>query len=417
MDIYLKRRRGKILLLIAAVLIGIASLLYTNWLTKKMALEESKKVELWAEAIKLLSNAEVKLLDAEGQAIAPNNNEITGNSVKLDELENKYLSLLGMIALQNTTIPVIITRADGSFNMDGNIKYNKDRKQEVLKKELEKMKDYSEPFIIKIPNESGDFLEEDQLFVYYRESNLLRNLRFYPVVQLFVIMVFIVVAYFAFSATQRAEQNQVWVGMSKETAHQLGTPISSLMAWIEILKLKGIDPKLVKEFEKDTERLERITERFSKIGSKPELMVTNVADVLHATIGYLKTRSSGKVIFDASIPENEVVEAPLNAALFSWVIENIAKNAIDAMGNDGKISIDVKQNDEQVTIDISDTGKGVNKSQFKTIFQPGYSTKKRGWGLGLSLAKRIIENYHNGKIFIKWSEIGKGTMFRIVLNK
>jgi len=232
-----------------------------------------------------------------------------------------------------------------------------------------------------------------------------------------VIIIFILVAYFAFNATQRAEQNQVWVGMSKETAHQLGTPISSLMAWIELLKLQDVDQNLVKEFEKDTQRLEKITERFSKIGSKPELLHLNVVEVLTSAIDYLKTRSSNKVKFETSFNTDDIIIAPLNAALFSWVIENLCKNAIDAMDNEGTISILVKEKESAVNIDVTDTGKGVSKSQFKTIFQPGFSTKKRGWGLGLSLAKRIIENYHKGKIFIKWSEIGKGTTFRIVLNK
>jgi len=189
------------------------------------------------------------------------------------------------------------------------------------------------------------------------------------------------------------------------------------MAWIEILKLKNIDPELIKEFEKDTQRLERITERFSKIGSKPELLRLNLVEVLSTTVNYLKTRSSKKVIFETSFSENDYVETPLNAALFSWVIENICKNAIDAMGNDGTISINLNEKGEHVLIDITDTGIGVAKSQFKTIFQPGFSTKKRGWGLGLSLAKRIVEIYHRGKIFIKSSEIGKGTTFRIILNK
>ncbi|HCE56505.1 MAG TPA: hypothetical protein DER09_01610, partial [Prolixibacteraceae bacterium] len=197
--------------------------------------------------------------------------------------------------------------------------------------------------------------------------------------------------------------------------HQLGTPISSLMAWIEILKLQNVEQSLIEEFEKDIERLERITERFSKIGSKPELHPANVIDALSSTVKYLKSRSSDKVVFNTRFNENEHIEIPLNIALFSWVIENICKNAIDAMSNHGSITIDVKAKEEQVFIDITDTGKGVPKSQFTTIFQPGFSTKKRGWGLGLSLAKRIIENYHNGKIFIKWSEIGKGTTFRIIL--
>ncbi len=271
------------------------------------------------------------------------------------------------------------------------------------------MKAYSEPLRFNF--------QDLTWYVYFRESTLLRNLHIYPFIQLFVIVIFIIIAYFAFAASQRAEQNQVWVGMSKETAHQLGTPISSLMAWIELLRLQNVDENLVKEFEKDTQRLEKITERFSKIGAKPELLLTNVAEVLSSTVAYLKTRSSSKIKFETSFAETDVIEVPLNAALFSWVIENLCKNAIDAIDNHGTISILLKEKDNQVYIDITDTGKGIHKSQFKTIFQPGFSTKRRGWGLGLSLAKRIIENYHSGKIFIKWSEIGKGTTFRIILNK
>ncbi len=393
MDIYIKRRRWKFLLLFVAVIIGVGSLAYTNWLTEKMAQEERNKVELWAEATERLSTA----------VIQP-------TSPEMEKLNSDYLSFLSLVTTLNTTIPVIIIEPNGTINSDANIKYSKDRRENVLAKELKQMIKDVDPIRIELSAES-------YLLLYYRESNILRNLRYYPLVQLFVIIIFIAVAYFAFNATQRAEQNQVWVGMSKETAHQLGTPISSLMAWIEILKLKKIDPELIKEFEKDTQRLERITERFSKIGSKPELLRLNLVEVLSSTVNYLKTRSSKKVIFETSFTENDIIETPLNAALFSWVIENICKNAIDAMGNDGTISINLKEKGEQVFIDITDTGIGVAKSQFKTIFQPGFSTKKRGWGLGLSLAKRIVEIYHRGKIFIKSSEIGKGTTFRIVLNK
>ena len=272
------------------------------------------------------------------------------------------------------------------------------------------MKDHSDPIRI-------DLSEEDYLLLYHHESDILRNLRYYPLIQLVVVVIFILVAYFAFNATQQAEQNQVWVGMSKETAHQLGTPISSLMAWIELLKLQNVDENLVREFEKDTQRLEKITERFSKIGSKPELYRQNITEVLLSTISYLKTRSSNRVKFETAFSESKVVEAPLNAALFSWVIENLCKNAIDAMDNQGTITIGLTEKNGSVLIDVTDTGKGVHKSQFKTIFQPGFSTKRRGWGLGLSLARRIVENYHNWKIFIKWSEIGKGTSFRIVLHR
>jgi signal transduction histidine kinase len=393
LDIYLKRRRGKNLLLIIAILIGVSSLLYTHWLTDKMAKEERKKVELWAEATK-------ELIDA---VIEP-------TSLEMERLNTNYLNFLSLVTTQNTTIPIIIIEKDGSFNTAANIKYSENRKEEVLMRKLKKMKERVEPIPIEIS-------EDNVQLLYYSESSILRNLRYYPFIQLFVIIIFILVAYFAFSATQRAEQNQVWVGMSKETAHQLGTPISSLMAWIEILKLQDVDETLIKEFEKDTERLIRITERFSKIGSKPELFQTNLVEALNSTVSYLKTRSSNKVIFKTSFSDNEIIETPLNEALFSWVIENLCKNAIDAMGNNGTITINLHEKENQIFIDLTDTGKGVPKSQFKTIFQPGYSTKKRGWGLGLSLAKRIIENYHNGKIFIKWSEIGKGTTFRIILNK
>ncbi|MDX9909341.1 MAG: HAMP domain-containing histidine kinase [Bacteroidales bacterium] len=396
MDIYLKRKRGKILLLAVAVLIGVASLLYTNWLTGKMANEEQKKVELWAQATKRLAETGIQ------------NNSQTG----MEQLNTAYLTLIQSILEQNTTIPVLIVEPDGKFNYEANISFNEARKEQVLTNELEKMKTHAEPIRIELSEEEGKYL-----LLYYRESNILRNLRYYPFIQLFVIMVFIIAAYSAFNATQRAEQNQVWVGMSKETAHQLGTPISSLMAWIEILKLQDVEPSIVKEFEEDTKRLEKITERFSKIGSKPELTPTNLTEVINSTISYLKTRSSHKVKFEKSFDEELDLLIPLNAALFSWVIENICKNAIDAMDNNGIIHIELEEKENSVILDITDTGKGVPKSQFKTIFHPGFSTKKRGWGLGLSLAKRIVENYHKGKIFIKWSEAGKGTTFRIVLKK
>ena len=394
MDIYLKRKRGKILLLIIAVSIGVASLLYTNWLTEKMANEERKKVELWAEATKRLAESGIQ----------------NNNNAGIEQLTTSYLSLIQSILEQNTTIPVIIIKPDGTLNYDANIKYSEGRKDHILNNELKKMKVHSAPVRI-------DLSEQNYLLLYYRESNILRNLRYYPVVQLFVILIFIIAAYSAFSATQKAEQNQVWVGMSKETAHQLGTPISSLMAWIEILKLKNVDPSLIMEFEKDAQRLEKITERFSKIGSKPELIKSNLTEVILSTISYLKTRSSGQVKFIPKFNEDKIIEVHLNAALFSWVIENLCKNSIDAIKNHGSITIAIKEKENLVIIDITDTGNGINKSQFKTVFHPGYSTKKRGWGLGLSLAKRIIENYHKGKIFIKWSEIGKGTTFRITLKK
>ncbi len=406
MDIYLKRHRGKIFFLLIAIIIGVASLLYTNWLTQKMADEEQKKVELWAEALKRQNDVAIIPRNDEGEVITESGViDRTSVSNNEEEIRSNYLDFLNNINSQNTTIPMILVDSLGRFNLDLNIKYSKEKRNQVLTRELKKMKEYADPIRI-------DIWDGNYQLLYFNESDILHNLRIYPFIELLVIVVFIIVAYFAFAATQRAEQNQVWVGMSKETAHQLGTPISSLMAWIEILKLKNIDENLIQEFEKDTQRLEKITERFSKIGSKPELLHTNLIEVLSSTVTYLKTRSSNKIKFETSFSENDILDVPLNAALFSWVIENLCKNAIDAIDNHGTISLTIKEKEDQVYIDVTDTGKGLHKSQFKTIFQPGYSTKKRGWGLGLSLAKRIIENYHNGKIYIKWSGIRKRNNFQ-----
>jgi signal transduction histidine kinase len=272
------------------------------------------------------------------------------------------------------------------------------------------MKEENEPIIITIS-------ETQKQYLYYGDSILLENLKYYPIVQFGVIFLFILVAYLAFNSSRNSEQNQVWVGMSKETAHQLGTPISSLMAWVELLKMQNIDEKLIQEFEKDTERLQKITERFSKIGSIPELVRTDVGETIRSTVEYLKTRSSGKIKFILDFDQDKRYEAPLNSSLFSWVIENLCKNAIDAMNNSGTIQVSIMEKADQLFIEVSDTGKGISKAYFKTVFQPGFTTKKRGWGLGLSLAKRIVENYHKGKIFLKQSEINKGTTFKIVLNK
>ena len=384
MDIYLKKRRWKLLLLLGAVVIGMASLMYTNWLTEKLSEEERKKVILWAEATKRLASDDISL--------------------------DNDLSLIEMIIDANTSIPLILVNEQDSILIHANISYNPNRQDLVLQKELKKMKAHNPPIEVIID-------ENERQYFYYRESYLLRNLRLFPIVQLLVIFLFIFVAYLAFSASRSAEQNQVWVGMSKETAHQLGTPISSLMAWIELLRMQKTDETLVSEFEKDIQRLEKITERFSKIGSKPELLHTNLLEVIQSTVEYLRKRSSGKVKYLIETDQTDGWILPMNEALFSWVIENLCKNAIDAMNSEGTIKLSLKSKDNYAILDVSDTGKGLPKSQFKAIFRPGYSTKKRGWGLGLSLAKRIVENYHSGKIFIKNSELRKGTTFRIILNK
>lgn len=382
MELYFKKRRWKILLLLAAVLIGAGSLFYTNSLIGQMSIQERKSVELWAEAMK-------RLVDTEAGG-------------------NQDLTFLQTIMENNTTIPIVWTSGDGTILGDRNIKYNEKRREIVLQQELAKMTSQKAPIEIVLSKDVSQYL-------FYRDSNLLLNLRYFPLVQFGVIMLFISVSYFAFSASRKAEQNQVWVGMSKETAHQLGTPISSLMAWIEILKMKNMDENMIEEIQKDVSRLEKITERFSKIGSAPELLTHDLKLVLQSTVSYLENRSSKKVRFELDLDEKVRYDVPHNAALFSWVIENLCKNAIDAIESDGVINLQLIKKKDQFILDISDNGKGIPKSQFKTIFEPGYTTKKRGWGLGLSLAKRIVENYHQGKIFIKHSEVGKGTTFRIIL--
>ena len=384
MEYYFRKRRWKILLLLLAVMIGIGSFFYTNWLVKKMAFEERKNVELWAEA--------------------------TQKFAKMDIESDQDITFLLTIISRNTSIPIITADIQDSILDVRNITYTTENKEKVLSRELRKMKDENDPIIISVS-------ESETQYLYYRSSILLENLKYYPLVQFAVIILFILVAYLAFSSSRNAEQNQVWVGMSKETAHQLGTPISSLMAWVELLKMQNIDESLIQEFEKDTQRLEKITERFSKIGSVPELTRTDVAETIRSTVAYLKTRSSAKVKYLLDFGDEAIFEVPLNASLFSWVIENLCKNAIDAMNNIGTIQISIVEKGDQIMIDLADTGKGISKSYFKTVFQPGFTSKKRGWGLGLSLAKRIVENYHKGKIFVKHSEVNKGTTFRIILQK
>ena len=384
MEYYFRKRRWKILLLLLAVIIGIGSFFYTNWLVKKMAFEERKNVELWAEATQMLASYDLN--------------------------SNLDITFLVDIINRNTSIPIIIADSSNHILVEKNINYTEANKDRILVRELKKMKDENDPIIISVS-------ETETQYLYYRSSILLENLKYYPIVQFAVILLFILVAYLAFSSSRNAEQNQVWVGMSKETAHQLGTPISSLMAWVELLKMQNIDESLILEFEKDTQRLEKITERFSKIGSVPELIRTDVAETIRSTVAYLKTRSSAKVKYVLDFGEEVKFEIPLNASLFSWVIENLCKNAIDAMNNIGTIQISIIEKGDQIMIDLADTGKGISKSYFKTVFQPGFTSKKRGWGLGLSLAKRIVENYHKGKIFVKHSEINKGTTFRIILQK
>lgn len=378
MNIYLQKLRWKFFLFIIAVFIGIGSLWYTSVLVKNLSAEERKKIELWAEAQK--------------QVIASDSD---------DQIE-----FYSKVLVNNETIPVIVV--DSNDNVIASRNFNSSNPA-YLQKKLEKLKQNNDPVIIKIS-------EDEKQFLYYDNSTIITKLTYYPYVQLAIILLFILVSYITFSISRKTEQNKVWVGLSKETAHQLGTPISSLMAWLEIMKSRSQDYELICELEKDILRLEKITERFSKIGSKPLLQKENIQNVIIRAINYLKTRSSEKVNYNLNLSTEELI-IPINAELFEWVIENVCKNAIDAIDGVGTIDISIFDHTQVVYIDISDTGKGIPKSKYKTIFKPGYTTKARGWGLGLSLSKRIIEEYHDGRIFVNDSEVGKGSKLRIVLKK
>jgi signal transduction histidine kinase len=361
----------------------MGSLLYTGNLVTKLKQQERKNIELWAEATRLISLSD------------PNQN--------LD-------SFLSTIIENNNTVPVILTDESDSIIAARNFDESRITDPGYLKKNLLKIKEENKPIV----NNLGD---GHYNLIYYKDSIILTMLIFYPYIQLGIIILFILVSYLAFRSSRKAEQNQVWVGMSKETAHQLGTPTSSLAGWIEILQHKYPDIPITRELAIDVQRLEKVTERFSRIGSKPALIKENLIVILSRTVDYLKSRTSSRVKFKTDFAKNKEVTVPVNAALFEWVIENVSKNAIDAMEGSGEITIRVTETEKSALIDITDTGKGMPKSAFNKIFNPGFTTKQRGWGVGLSLAKRIIEEYHHGKIFVRHSEVGKGSCIRIVMNK
>ncbi|HEY5469995.1 MAG TPA: ATP-binding protein [Bacteroidales bacterium] len=372
----------KLSLFLFAVLIGMGSLIYTGNLVKKLKVEERKNVQLWAEATRLIS--------------------ISDTSLNLD--------FLSSIIYNNTTIPVILTDESDSIISAGNFNNERIGDPKYLEKHFKKIKGKNKPIIINLG-------ESHYNSIYYKDSIILTMLIFYPFIQLGIIVLFILVSYLAFSSSRKADQNQVWVGMSKETAHQLGTPTSSLAGWIEIMQHKYPEISITKELARDVERLEKVTERFSRIGSKPALTSENIIIIISRTIDYLKSRTSSKVKFITDYSLNKEIVVPINSALFEWVIENVSKNAIDAMEGNGEITIRITETEKHALIDISDTGKGIPKSAFNKIFNPGFTTKQRGWGLGLSLAKRIVEEYHNGRIFVKYSEVGKGSCIRIMMSK
>lgn len=383
LTINFSNRSLKSLLLLCAMLIGIGTLIFTGSLVRELKEEERVKVELWAKATKLL-------------------NEIETSS-------GTNLEFVFDVIEHNRTIPIILTNENDSVLHVRNIKFSANADSSlVVQKKLAQMKNKYSPIEIFVT-------EEIKNYIYYNDSDILRRLQYYPWIQMLIITLFIVVAYFAFSASKVLEENRVWVGMAKETAHQLGTPISSLMAWVELLRMKEVDESVIKEISKDTERLTRITERFSKVGSNPELTVSNIVHIITSTVEYLEARSPKRVLYTCNFNPYQEIDVPINPVLFSWVIENLCKNSIDSIEGEGEINISLYRSEDELYVDISDTGKGISKSNQRSIFRPGFTTKKHGWGLGLSLAKRIIENYHKGKIFIKNSDPGTGSTFRIVL--
>ncbi len=414
-------RNIKFVFVVVAIIIAIASLLTSHFLTNDLQEEESKSVEVWAEAMRTLNAAD----------------------------ENTDLNLVLKVINGNNTIPVIVMDSNGNVQMHRNINKNFSEKEdsvaylqqmaETMKKDgnvikiflnmpqdneaelqneeinryVDSAKEEATSVTVISPEQQqqGDFLE-----ICYDESVMLKRLAVYPYIQLAVVVIFVAIAIFALFSMMKSEQNKVWVGLSKETAHQLGTPISSLMAWSTVLKEAYPEDELIPEMENDVKRLERIAERFSKIGSIPEPKPEDLCEVMSRVVDYMDRRTSNKVKITCHTPQEPVI-VNMVASLFEWVGENLCKNAVDAMSGSGKIDIYIKEKNNQVDIEVTDTGKGIQKNNFKSVFKPGFTTKERGWGLGLSLAKRIIEEYHKGKIFVKSSEIGVGTTFKIELPK
>lgn len=369
----------KLVFIVVGVIIVVASTYFSNRLAKSLAEEEKRKIEIWAEATRQLILSD----------------------------DNTNLEFITSIIEENKTIPVILVDENDQLLSSLNIKEPRKDIDKFYQKEIQRLKHKNPAIKVK--------LGETSQYLYYDESSLLKKLYYFPYVQLSVIFVFMLISFFAFSSTKKAEQNRVWVGLSKETAHQLGTPISSLLAWVDLLKMKHSDDKMIGEMSKDVNRLRIIAERFSKIGSVPDLQLVSLNEALLNAVQYISNRTSDKVKIQCHFPDKNHIFIKLNIHLFEWVVENLCKNAIDAMDGSGKIYINVTHDESECFIDVRDTGKGIERNKFKTIFNPGFTTKSRGWGLGLSLAKRIIEEYHGGKIFVKSSEINVGTTFRIIL--
>ncbi|MCR4768669.1 MAG: HAMP domain-containing histidine kinase [Bacteroidaceae bacterium] len=386
MKIFEQIRNIRLILIVIAIIIAILSLFTSNYLITDLQKEETNKVEVWAEAMRSLNQAD----------------------------DQTDLSLVLKVINGNNTIPVVVLDQNGEVQTSRNLGKTFEEDEDsisMIKEMAKKMKAGHQPIRIKLEQEN-EYIE-----ICYDESLMLKRLTVYPYIQLSVVIIFVLIALLALFSTMKAEQNKVWVGLSKETAHQLGTPISSLMAWLEILQENYPDDELLPEMKKDIKRLQLIAERFSKIGSIPEPRPINIAEIINRVVEYMDRRTSSKVTITTNFKQTENINVYMVESLFEWVIENLCKNAVDAMNGTGKIDITLEQNNKNIIIEVKDNGKGMPKANFKSVFKPGFTTKRRGWGLGLSLAKRIIEEYHKGKIFVKNSEIGKGTTFRIELPK
>jgi signal transduction histidine kinase len=382
-NIYDSRQRWTVVFVLIAALIVVATVVVSKSFSRSLSQEERHRVEVWAEAMHILISDSA-------------------------DIANQSMNLILNILEGNTSIPVLLCDMEGNVESYKNIEINEKDTLTFFQNKIEELKAKNPPINISI----GETIQ----FLYYDESTVLKQLSMYPYIQLSVVFVFIIVTFFALLGAKKAEQNKIWVGLSKETAHQLGTPISSLIAWIEYLKNKDVDAQYLDEMEKDVKRLETIAERFSKIGSNAELLPLNINSSIRAAGDYMSLRISSKVKLKVELTDKPLLVL-MNDSLFSWVIENLTKNSVDAMEGQGEIVYTVSENGKKVYVDISDTGKGIAKSRFKSVFDPGYTTKKRGWGLGLSLVKRIVESYPGGKIYVKSSEAGKGTTFRIELRR
>lgn len=375
-------RQVKIVLVVLAIVLSVASLVVSHFLVHDLKVEEQRKMEIWAEAMRSLNNAD----------------------------ETTDLTLVWTVLNSNNTIPVVVLDSEGRVQDYRNIVVGSGVVVDTLvQHRARSMRQAGR--VIRINLGESDYME-----ICYADSLILRRLAWWPYVQLGVVLIFVVVAIFALLSSKKAEQNKVWVGLSKETAHQLGTPISSLMAWHEMLRETYPDDELLPEMGKDVQRLQRIAERFSKIGSQPEPKPENLNEVLEGVVQYIRRRTSNRITMNCQLPTEPLI-APVSAPLFEWVIENLCKNAIDAMEGKGSITLTASEEPDCYSVEVTDTGKGIPKNRFSSVFTPGYTTKERGWGLGLSLAKRIVEEYHNGRIFVKYSELGKGTTFRVELKK